>query len=306
MTQWRLWIGIVLILHGIGHALGIIALSSLGSESWNARSWLFDDSPARVISVVMWVACIVTFVVAGLALLDHHQRGIEERREGEHIVAGQHRRHVAVLLDEGAAVDLVLVGDLHQLAFQRHQPAVDAVELVDKRLDPVVVQVQFVHLLDDGVAQLLVLSLLRRAELRVVAERRADAGLLHRVQFLVGLGDLAQRLQDMGLERRLHGREREVGLLLLGLGLSQIPALGAGSRADPPPEIKQRQRSSAPSESTICKISSHPLTPSSVGSLTPAGLEVLTGLEEGDRLVTAGISQIEDGDTVRLAVEDEG
>jgi hypothetical protein len=65
-----LWIGIVLILHGIGHALGIIALSSLGSESWNARSWLFDDSPARVISVVMWVACIVTFVVAGLALLE--------------------------------------------------------------------------------------------------------------------------------------------------------------------------------------------------------------------------------------------
>jgi len=37
-----------------------------------------------------------------------------------------------------------------------------------------------------------------------------------------------------------------------------------------------------------------------VGSLTPAGLEVLEGLEEGDRLVTAGISQIEDGDTVKL------
>jgi RND family efflux transporter MFP subunit len=40
-----------------------------------------------------------------------------------------------------------------------------------------------------------------------------------------------------------------------------------------------------------------------VGSLTPAGLEVLAGLEEGDRLVTAGISQLEDGDAVRLAAE---
>jgi RND family efflux transporter MFP subunit len=40
-----------------------------------------------------------------------------------------------------------------------------------------------------------------------------------------------------------------------------------------------------------------------VGSLTPAGLEVLRGLEEGDRLVTAGISQLEDADTVKLPAE---
>jgi multidrug efflux system membrane fusion protein len=37
-----------------------------------------------------------------------------------------------------------------------------------------------------------------------------------------------------------------------------------------------------------------------VGALTPDGIEILRGLEEGDRLVTAGISQIEDGDTVKL------
>ena len=37
-----------------------------------------------------------------------------------------------------------------------------------------------------------------------------------------------------------------------------------------------------------------------VGPLTPSGLEVLEGLEDGDRLVTAGLSQIEDGDTVKL------
>jgi multidrug efflux system membrane fusion protein len=38
-----------------------------------------------------------------------------------------------------------------------------------------------------------------------------------------------------------------------------------------------------------------------VGSLTPDGIEVQDGLGEGDRLVTAGISQLEDGDTVKLA-----
>ena len=43
--------------------------------------------------------------------------------------------------------------------------------------------------------------------------------------------------------------------------------------------------------------------PVEVGSLTPAGLEVLAGLEEGDRLVTAGLGQLEDGDTVKLPAE---
>ncbi len=40
-----------------------------------------------------------------------------------------------------------------------------------------------------------------------------------------------------------------------------------------------------------------------VGSLTPDGLEILGGLRGGDLLVTAGISQLEDGDTVRLREE---
>ena len=40
-----------------------------------------------------------------------------------------------------------------------------------------------------------------------------------------------------------------------------------------------------------------------VGALTPEGIEVREGLGEGDRLVTAGISQLEDGDTVRLGAD---
>jgi len=38
-----------------------------------------------------------------------------------------------------------------------------------------------------------------------------------------------------------------------------------------------------------------------VGALTPDGLEVLEGLKDGDLLVTAGISQLEDGDAVKLS-----
>jgi RND family efflux transporter MFP subunit len=37
-----------------------------------------------------------------------------------------------------------------------------------------------------------------------------------------------------------------------------------------------------------------------VGPLTPDGLEVVEGLRDGDLLVTAGISQLEDGDAVKL------
>jgi multidrug efflux system membrane fusion protein len=40
-----------------------------------------------------------------------------------------------------------------------------------------------------------------------------------------------------------------------------------------------------------------------IGELTAEGLEVLTGLEDGDRVVTAGVSQIHDGLVVKLSDE---
>jgi hypothetical protein len=39
-----------------------------------------------------------------------------------------------------------------------------------------------------------------------------------------------------------------------------------------------------------------------VGELTTEGLTILEGLEDGDRVVTAGVSQVRDGETVRLEV----
>ena len=65
----------------------------------------------------------------------------------------------AIGVDEFAAVDPRLVGQFHHELIDRHDPAVDAVKLVNQRFDPVVVQVQFdspVHTISD--AQLLVLA----------------------------------------------------------------------------------------------------------------------------------------------------
>ena len=55
------------------------------------------------------------------------------------------------------------------------------------------------------------------------------------------------------------------------LSASEIPSTGAGNNADPPPEIRQMQRSFGESDRTICRICSVPLTASSVGSFTPGG-----------------------------------
>lgn len=74
MSTWRLWIGIVLLLHGIGHLLGVLAVTSLGPENWNARSWLLTDTigegPSKVLSTVLWALCLILIVAGGLALLE--------------------------------------------------------------------------------------------------------------------------------------------------------------------------------------------------------------------------------------------
>lgn len=74
MNSWRLWIGVVLLLHGIGHLLGVLAASSLGSESWNARSWLLTDAigedASRILSIVLWLICLLLLVGGGMALLE--------------------------------------------------------------------------------------------------------------------------------------------------------------------------------------------------------------------------------------------
>ena len=64
---------IVLLIHGVGHTMGILpAVGLIKSEKWHSRSWLFTrilgDAGARAISVVIWLAATVGFIGAGLGL----------------------------------------------------------------------------------------------------------------------------------------------------------------------------------------------------------------------------------------------
>ena len=74
MTGWQIVLGVVLIVHGIGHTLGVIPLFLKVPDSWNTRSWLLtgrlDDGVVTAIAVVLWLACVVGFVLAGLGVLD--------------------------------------------------------------------------------------------------------------------------------------------------------------------------------------------------------------------------------------------
>lgn len=70
----QLVIAIVLFIHGIGHIMCILpALGLNASPTWNSYSWLLTDligqAAANVISIVIWLAAIVGFLLAALALL---------------------------------------------------------------------------------------------------------------------------------------------------------------------------------------------------------------------------------------------
>lgn len=64
----------VLILHGIGHVMGILpAAGLLQTESWHSRSWLLTgalgDPTSKAISIVLWAVLTVAFVAAGAGAL---------------------------------------------------------------------------------------------------------------------------------------------------------------------------------------------------------------------------------------------
>jgi len=74
VTGWQIIFGVLLIVHGIGHTLGVIPLFVNASESWNMRSWLLSgrmrDGVVTAIAIGLWLACVVGFVLAGLGVLD--------------------------------------------------------------------------------------------------------------------------------------------------------------------------------------------------------------------------------------------
>jgi hypothetical protein len=72
-TTVRFVIAIVLIAHGLGHGLGILAATGLKlSRGHSPDSWLLSGlighDPARLLGAALWLASLVAFVAAGLAL----------------------------------------------------------------------------------------------------------------------------------------------------------------------------------------------------------------------------------------------
>lgn len=73
-TTWRIIIAVILIAHGLGHGLGMLAAIGVKlSPTHSPDSWLFTrllgDTGARIIGFVIWLLALVGFVGAGLGLL---------------------------------------------------------------------------------------------------------------------------------------------------------------------------------------------------------------------------------------------
>lgn len=73
-TTIRAIASLVLIVHGIGHAMALFpALNIASTEGWHYRSWLLTgalgDSLSRVLVVVLFGAAMIGFIAAGLGML---------------------------------------------------------------------------------------------------------------------------------------------------------------------------------------------------------------------------------------------
>ena len=72
-TTLRIIIGLVLLVHGIGHNMAIFpALNITSTDKWHHRSWLLTpligDSASRVISIILFGAAFIGFIAAALGL----------------------------------------------------------------------------------------------------------------------------------------------------------------------------------------------------------------------------------------------
>src|SRR5499433_532962 len=137
-----------------------------------------------------------------------------------------------IVLEKILARDAVTLGEPHQAALIADQAFVDVVELFDQRVDARLIEPQRLHLADDVVLELLVFALLRGRE-RIVAQLVLDVLVLQPAQPLVGVGNVVEGLDHLGLELGLDGGKRErvlhivvVEIAFAGRGLA---ALAVGS-----------------------------------------------------------------------------
>ena len=69
----RIITGLVLIIHGIGHAMAFFpALNIFSTDKWHYRSWLLSgflgDTVSRVLVMILFGAAFIGFIAAGLGL----------------------------------------------------------------------------------------------------------------------------------------------------------------------------------------------------------------------------------------------
>jgi hypothetical protein len=70
----RTVIAVFLFVHAIGHIQGLIAsLGVIKSETWHARSWLFDrllgEKGSRVLAMVLFIVCVLGFLATAFSFL---------------------------------------------------------------------------------------------------------------------------------------------------------------------------------------------------------------------------------------------
>src|SRR5581483_1604143 len=100
-----------------------------------------------------------------------------------------------VFLEEILAADAVGFGKAEQPAFVADQALVDVVELLDQRIDAVLVERQGLHRRDDLLLQLLVAALLGGGE-RGVLQLELDVLVLQATELLVEVGDVVEGGDD--------------------------------------------------------------------------------------------------------------
>jgi len=70
----RIIVAIFLFVHAIGHGQGIVAsLGLLNSETWNVRSWLFDnligEKASRTLAMILFIICVLGFLATAFSFL---------------------------------------------------------------------------------------------------------------------------------------------------------------------------------------------------------------------------------------------
>ena len=131
-------------------------------------------------------------------------------------------------LQELGTRDAVAVGQTQQPTLQPHQALVDRVQLLDQRLDPVVVELEALQVADDAARELQVASAVLLREV-AAGEPGLDQLLLQAAEGVELRGDRVQRLHDAVAQLGLHGADRRAGAVVELVVFRSFRSRGGGT-----------------------------------------------------------------------------